>query len=102
MGFWEDVRFAARLLVKQILTFSRRSGASAPFLARYLIVSDFFLEKNRCFEFRKAEVFKAGFLLEPDIKFGGVKPKRTYVGFKYQEGFSDHLPVLLRVEFPNQ
>jgi len=65
------------------------------------IVSDYFLEKNRCFEFRKAEIFNAGFLLEPDTKFGGVKPRRTYVGFKYQQGFSDHLPVLLRVELLN-
>jgi len=62
------------------------------------IVSDYFLQKNRCFKFVNAEIFKAGFLLEPDIKFGGLKPKRTYVGFKYQEGFSDHLPVLLQVE----
>ncbi len=66
-----------------------------------LIVSDYFLEKSECFEFRNAEIFNAGFLLEPDIKFGGVKPKRTYVGFKYQEGFSDHLPVLLRLELLN-
>ena len=59
------------------------------------LVSDYFLDKNKCYEFLKAEIFKAGFLLESDTKFGGVKPKRTYVGFKYQEGFSDHLPVLL-------
>jgi len=65
------------------------------------IVSDCFLEENRCFKFRNAEIFKAGFLLETDAAFGGVKPKRTYVGFKYQEGFSDHLPILLRVGLLN-
>lgn len=65
------------------------------------MVSDYFLEKSKCFEFLKAEIFKAGFLLETDVAFGGVKPKRTYVGFKYQEGFSDHLPVLLRIRFLN-
>ena len=65
------------------------------------IVSDYFLETKECFEFRDADIFKPQFLLEPDIKFGGVKPKRTYVGFKYQEGFSDHLPVLLRVRLLN-
>jgi len=65
------------------------------------IVSDYFLQRNNCFDFQKAEIFKAGFLLEPDSKYGGVKPKRTYVGFKYQEGFSDHLPVLLRVQLLN-
>lgn len=62
-----------------------------------LIVSDYFIEKNDCYDLPKAEILKAGFLLEPDIKYGGVKPKRTYLGYKYQEGFSDHLPVLLRV-----
>lgn len=62
------------------------------------IVSDYFLGKNKCFEFLKTEIFKAGFLLETDVAYGGVKPKRTYVGFKYQEGFSDHLPVLLRIQ----
>jgi hypothetical protein len=60
------------------------------------IVSDQFIEERGCFEFTKAEIFAADFLLEPDMKFGGVKPKRTYVGYKYQDGFSDHLPVLLR------
>ncbi|HZL10908.1 MAG TPA: endonuclease [Prolixibacteraceae bacterium] len=62
------------------------------------IVSDSFLESKDCFKFLNAEIFNASFLLEPDAKFGGVKPKRTYVGFKYHEGFSDHLPVLIRVQ----
>jgi predicted extracellular nuclease len=61
------------------------------------IVSDYFLEDKKCIKFLNAEIFNAGFLLEPDAKFGGIKPKRTYIGFKYQEGFSDHLPILLRV-----
>ena len=60
------------------------------------IVSDYFTESKSCLKFIKAEIFEAGFLLEPDKKYGGVKPKRTYVGFKYQDGFSDHLPILLR------
>lgn len=65
------------------------------------IVSDTFLRKNNCFGFLKAEIFKPDFILEPDPKFGGVKPKRTYVGYKYQEGFSDHLPILLRIQLNN-
>ena len=62
------------------------------------IVSDYFIENSNCLKFLGAEIFDAPFLLEPDIKYGGVKPKRTYVGFKYQNGFSDHLPVLLKVQ----
>lgn len=48
--------------------------------------------------FKNAEIFKGSFLLEKDLQYGGVKPKRTYLGFKYHNGFSDHLPVVLHFE----
>ena len=39
------------------------------------------------------------FLLEEDKKYGGVKPFRTYNGYRYQRGFSDHLPLVVRFRF---
>ena len=45
-----------------------------------------------------AEVFKPPFLLEPDTKFLGVKPRRTNIGPRYNGGVSDHLPVLLHLQ----
>ncbi len=36
------------------------------------------------------------FLLEEDEKYGGVKPFRTYLGPKYNGGYSDHLPLVAR------
>lgn len=42
-------------------------------------------------------VLVSPFLLENDDKFGGKKPRRTYVGYKYNGGISDHLPVWMRV-----
>ena len=41
----------------------------------------------------------APFLLEEDKKYGGVKPLRTYNGYRYQHGFSDHLPLVVRFRF---
>ncbi|MCP4553043.1 MAG: endonuclease [Bacteroidetes bacterium] len=41
----------------------------------------------------------SNFLLEEDKKYLGKKPFRTYVGFKYNDGYSDHLPIVLKVEF---
>ena len=38
----------------------------------------------------------APFLLEEDKKYGGVKPLRTFNGYRYQRGFSDHLPLVIR------
>ena len=42
-----------------------------------------------------AHVYDAEWIQEPDEKYLGLKPKRTYNGFTYQNGFSDHLPVIL-------
>lgn len=40
----------------------------------------------------------APFLLEPDERYGGVRPFRTNNGYRYQGGFSDHLPLVLRLD----
>ncbi|MEZ5083824.1 MAG: hypothetical protein R2750_10300 [Bacteroidales bacterium] len=42
-----------------------------------------------------AEVFVPDFLFEDDEKYLGRKPFRTYIGFKYNDGYSDHLPVYI-------
>ena len=39
------------------------------------------------------------FLLEEDAKYGGYRPRRTYIGPRYQGGFSDHLPLVVRLIF---
>ena len=39
------------------------------------------------------------FLLEDDEKYGGVRPKRTYHGPCYHDGYSDHLPLIARFKF---
>lgn len=38
-------------------------------------------------------IFRADYLFEPDQRYSGIKPFRTYSGPKYLGGFSDHLPV---------
>lgn len=37
------------------------------------------------------------FLLVEDTKYGGVKPRRNFLGPRFLDGFSDHLPLLLRL-----
>jgi hypothetical protein len=46
------------------------------------------------------QVFSPGFLLEKDETNLGKKPFRTYNGFKYHGGFSDHLPVVIDLKKP--
>lgn len=45
-----------------------------------------------------AQIVKLPFLLEEDEQYGGVKINRTFIGYRYNGGFSDHLPVLLRLK----
>ena len=40
-------------------------------------------------------IYDAEWIMEEDEKYMGLKPKRTYNGYHYQNGFSDHLPIIL-------
>lgn len=46
----------------------------------------------------QAQVYDAEWIQETDEKYMGLKPKRTYNGFRYQNGFSDHLPIVLTIK----
>ncbi len=45
----------------------------------------------------QADVYDAEWIMETDDKYLGLKPKRTYNGYHYQNGFSDHLPIVLHI-----
>lgn len=44
-------------------------------------------------------IFQADFLLEQDEAYFGYKPYRTFIGYRYNGGFSDHLPTYLVLNF---
>ncbi|MBN1252426.1 MAG: hypothetical protein JXR51_10270 [Bacteroidales bacterium] len=66
-----------------------------------IIVSGSLLNtKNKTFTSKEnVHIFDADFLLVEDEAYSGKKPYRTYIGFRYIGGFSDHLPVYLDVFF---
>ncbi len=44
-------------------------------------------------------IFKPDFLLRNDTSYPGLSPFSTYRGYRYQGGFSDHLPVYIDLTF---
>ena len=42
-------------------------------------------------------IYDASWIQEPDEKYLGTKPKRCYIGYRYQNGFSDHLPIVMTI-----
>lgn len=60
-----------------------------------LIISKPLIENNNLKTCPKAHIFNAGFLM---TKENGIKkPYRTFLGFKYIGGYSDHLPVYMDI-----
>lgn len=40
------------------------------------------------------------FLLENDKQYGGLKPRRSFVGYRFRkDGYSDHLPLVIKFSF---
>ena len=51
-------------------------------------------------QIKYCRIHDLSFLMEEEPKFGGVRPLRTYRGYKYNyNGFSDHLPLVVRFEY---
>ena len=44
-------------------------------------------------------IFRPDFLLRKDPVYPGMSPYSAWNGFRYQGGFSDHLPVILELKF---
>ena len=57
-----------------------------------VIVSGGLLKKHKLF----VEPFKQDFMLKTDER-GNPHPWRTFYGYKYEGGFSDHLPVVIKI-----
>ncbi|MDL2224081.1 endonuclease [Bacteroidales bacterium OttesenSCG-928-M06] len=62
-----------------------------------IIVSGNLLNQERNFfvDSKSTQIFQADFLLTSDKAYSGRRPKKSYHGYKYEGGFSDHLPVMV-------
>lgn len=58
-----------------------------------IIVSENLLEEDTGVKLLDYGTIKHEFLLETDERYPGYKPFRSFIGLRYNAGFSDHLPV---------
>lgn len=54
-------------------------------------------ENTTCVVFNSADVFNPEWLLEDETQHLGKRPARTYIGMKYNNGYSDHLPIFVDI-----
>lgn len=62
-----------------------------------LVTTNFFEKTPNTLRFRTANIFDADFLKLSNGKFKG-SPYRTYIGKRYQGGYSDHFPVYVTLK----
>jgi len=60
-----------------------------------VLVSDILINCNNGLSNGSIRVFNPDFLLKYDSKYPGMSPFSTYSGYRYQGGYSDHLPVII-------
>lgn len=59
---------------------------------------DQFYISNSLVPIAQVDIFSPDWLLEEDEKYLDYKPKRTYIGYRYHDGYSDHLPIVLKIK----
>lgn len=78
-------------------SFNYEGQGSNKYQGQWSLIDRIFIDENfeKDFSINRSGVHKVEMLLEADEKFLGEKPKRSFQGFKYMDGYSDHLPVFI-------
>lgn len=78
-----------------------RNGAKGTYRykGRWERIDHVLVSKPLMLRLKSTAIFDAPFMLVEDERYGGVKPRRTYAGYEYDsDGFSDHLPLVVRLD----
>lgn len=84
-------------LHNMMLQMAKKGQGTHKYRNQWTCIDQFYVSEplNNC---STPEIFAPEWLQEEDRKFLGLKPKRTFIGFRYsRSGFSDHLPILLHI-----
>lgn len=69
------------------------------YLDQIIVNQGFTKHDSTGIKIEKAGLIELPFLMEDDKKYLGRQPNRTYIGYKYHGGFSDHLPIFADLVF---
>lgn len=86
-----------RLNRRKITTGSHKYGGDWGFLDHFLVNGGLLLP-HAPLSLRNARPFSLPFMMTEDRTHFGMRPLRSYYGFKWEGGYSDHLPILVDLE----
>jgi len=88
---------AAPTLVNMGASIAGIGVGSIRYRGDWQLIDNFLLSPDALSEGLSMELLSAPFLLQREVQWPGVKPRRTYIGPRYNGGVSDHLPVGLKI-----
>jgi endonuclease/exonuclease/phosphatase family metal-dependent hydrolase len=72
--------------------------ATYRYQGRWASLDHIFVSESLAKKHTECHIIDAPFLTEEDEKYGGLQPRRTYVGYRYHGGSSDHLPIVMKIK----
>ena len=79
-----------------MLAFEQEQQGTHKFQGIWTCLDQFYVS-HAIYQHATTEIFAPEWILEEDTKYLDVQPKRTYISYRYHDGYSDHLPVVLKV-----
>lgn len=94
----ESIQLLLRLQADFVCLGSELKGGTHKFREKWSLIDLIFMdrkwaEKNNC----RQIIFNNEFLLKDDARYLGQIPFRTFYGFSYLGGYSDHLPIYVDI-----
>ena len=93
-------------LINLMHEFNKKGEGSIKYRGVWELIDQILVSQNLLVQTDSSQISKASgisiyspsYLLEKDATYSGMKPKRTYIGPRYNGGVSDHLPVILNIK----
>lgn len=79
-----------------MLDFEKKGKGTHKYQGIWSCLDQFYISAH-ILEKDDVSIFAPEWLLEEDSKYLDRQPKRTYVGYSYHDGYSDHLPIVLKI-----
>ena len=77
-----------------MLAFEQEQQGTHKFQGIWTCLDQFYVS-HAIYQHATTEIFAPEWILEEDTKYLDVQPKRTYISYRYHDGYSDHLPIVL-------
>lgn len=84
-------------LYNKMIGFERTTQGTHKYQGIWSCLDQFYVSKN-IQSTANVLIYAPDWLLEEDAKYLGNQPMRTYVGYRYHNGYSDHLPIVLQIK----